>query len=83
MKRWMLTLSFKEPPTPEVIALIPAEQARVREMLAEGSLETLYIAADNSHVWLVMKGDTAEDVKAAYATLPMHAFFDPQLTPLN
>lgn len=63
---------MKQAPTAEVMALFPAEQARVAELMAQGVLESLYVAADFSKAWLVLQSES----------LPLHKFSHVELTPL-
>ena len=74
--KWMVTITFKEKPTAEVLAMLPAERARVAEMVTEGIIEGRYFAADGTKVWFVFQGDSREAIEKALGTLPMHRFFD-------
>ena len=74
--QWMATITFKEKPTAEVLAMLPAERARVAEMVAEGIIGNRYFAADGSKVWFVFQTDSREGVENALNTLPMHRFFN-------
>ena len=51
--RFLIQNTWKEPPTEEVQALIPAELARVKELAEQGISEALYVAADRSGAWEV------------------------------
>ena len=59
MKRWMVIVNF----TRQVdLALIPAERAHVQELMSQKAIEAIYIASDNSKVWLVMQGERSAGV---------------------
>ena len=74
--KWMVTITFKEKPSAQVLAMLPAERARVAEMVAEGLIENRYFAADGTQVWFVFQTDSREGVENALNTLPMHRFFN-------
>lgn len=73
---------MKVMPTPEVMALFPAEAARVAELQAQGTLESLYVAADFSRAWLVLQGESPEVVQQAVESLPLYRFNEVELIPL-
>jgi muconolactone delta-isomerase len=66
----------------EVQALLPAEQARVAELFAEGSLEQLYVAADYGQAWLIARSETLTAAQEAIASLPLAPFVRSSFTPL-
>ena len=70
------------PPTDEMLALIPAEQARGREFDAQGLRVALYVAADFSVTWQVFTADTQADVQRALESLPLYRFGSFTITPL-
>ena len=74
--KWMVTITFKEKPTADVLAMLPAERARVAEMVTEGVIENRYFAADGAKVWFVLQSDSREVIDMALNTLPMHKFFN-------
>lgn len=66
----------------EIMALFPAEQARVAELLAEGILHNLYVAADYSRAWLILEGNSEEAARQALQSLPLYPYSDSELIPL-
>jgi len=78
--RFLTKESFKAQPTAEVMALIPAEQARVRELTEQGLIEAVYVAADNSSAWLVWNCESQEALDELHKTLPMHDYFASNIT---
>lgn len=80
--KFLASNQMKQAPDAEVMALFPAEQARVAELMAQGVLETLYIAADYSKAWLVFRAESEEVAWQAVKSLPLHKFLQVELTPL-
>ena len=79
--RFMVQFTFI--PDPAIPSLIPAEQARVGELVAKGTIQALYLAADNSRGWLVMSGDTQAQIEQAIASLPLHAYMRADLLEIS
>jgi muconolactone delta-isomerase len=80
--RYLVTSKLNQPPTDSIIALIPAEIARGKELDAQGIRLKLYVAADQSRAWQVYQGDTEADVRKAVESLPLHPFVTTTITPL-
>ncbi len=69
--RFLVEMSLNVVPTPEIMALLPAEIARGMELDASGIRESLYVAADNSRAWQVLRADSREAADTIIATYPM------------
>ena len=74
--RFMLTFTWKQPPDDEVMALMPAEQARVKELMDQGIAEPAEMAADRSTLWAVWNCASQEEVQTTLQTLPMHEYLN-------
>ena len=85
MTSFMVVATFK-PGTDmaDVMAVVPQEQARVAELQAEGKIGALYLAtAARQTVFLEAFADSADDALATVTTLPMAAWWDLDVYPLN
>ena len=69
--------------TDEIMALIPAESARGKELDAAGKRLALYIAADQSVVWQVYEADSLAEVQEILDSFPLTRFVTPTITPLQ
>jgi muconolactone delta-isomerase len=81
--RFLIKNSFKEPPTEEVQALIPAELARTKELAEQGISEAMYVAADRSGAWEVWNCGSEEALKEIKKTLPLHKYLNIEITLLQ
>ena len=79
---FMVSASFRPQDQAEILTHIPAEQARVQTLREQGSLQTLYISADRLQVWLVMRGESQEQVQKALESLPLYPYMEVAITPL-
>ena len=80
--KYLVTSKFNQAPTDSIIALIPAEIARGKELDAQGIRLKLYVAADQSGAWQIYQGDTEADIQKAIESLPLHPFVATTITPL-
>lgn len=80
--RFLVETTFSQAPTPEALALIPAETARGKELDAQGVRDRLYMAADQSRAWQVFDVASAEALEAVLASFPLHAYLSHTITPL-
>jgi muconolactone delta-isomerase len=65
-----------------IAALMPAEQAHVRELMERGAIEAIHVAADRSRIWLVVPGDSPDQVRQTMAGLPLYPYMQLEVTPL-
>jgi len=75
--RYMVALGVEVPAErrSELPALLEAEGAHAEEHMRQGIMEAIYVAADRSAVWAVMRADTLGELKRLVAGYPMDAFF--------
>ena len=78
----MITIHFDMQYSQEIGALVPQEQKHVRESMSKGTLEAIYISADRTVVWLVIKGESQEQIQQELSTFPLYPYMQPQFTPL-
>ena len=81
--RFLVKNTWKEPPTEEVQALIPAELARTKELAEQGISEALYVAADRSGAWEVWNCESEEALEEIKKTLPLHKYLNTEITLLQ
>ena len=81
--RFLTKETWKAPPTAEVKALIPAEQARVKELTEQGMIEALYVSADQSGAWMVWNVDSQAALEESHNSLPLHPHMNSEITVLS
>jgi muconolactone delta-isomerase len=81
--RFMVESHFAAPPTPDVLALVGAEQARGQECDAQGLREVLFIRADLTGSWQVFSVPSQADLETLLASLPFHPYMVETITPLT
>ena len=85
MNPFMVVATFKSGThMPDVFAVVPEEQERVRQLQEEGRINTVYLAtAARQTVFLESFGNDIDDVLAMVNTLPMAKWWDIDVFPLN
>ena len=85
MKSFMVMATFR-PGTnmDDVLQHVAAERARIAELESEGKLAAVYLAnTERKTVFLVVNAATLEEATSIVATLPMSAWWDLEVFPLN
>lgn len=54
--QFMVTITFNPEQRDAIMPLIHDEQTRVKQLMEPRVVDAIYIGADQSHVWLVMRG---------------------------
>jgi muconolactone delta-isomerase len=80
--RSLVTVSFVQGQEEAIAARMAAEQAHVRELMEQGVIETINIATDRSRVWLVMQGESLDQVRQALTAFPLYPYMQLEVTPL-
>ncbi len=80
--RMMASITYDSAQREVIAPLIPAEQARVKELMEQGLIDALYIAADQSNAWLVMQGESQEQIQQALDSLPLSPYATVHVTPI-
>ena len=75
MAKHMVSIKFVPGHQAEIAALTPQERAHVAELRTKGILESLYLSYENGGlVWIVINGDSKEEVQKALESFPMYPY---------
>ncbi len=83
--KWMITIRFNPRDAQqqtEMMALIPQEQAHIKVLREQQIVDALYISADRRLVWLVMAGDSQEQVQQQLTALPLYPYMQTEISQL-
>jgi muconolactone delta-isomerase len=69
--RFLVEVAFKKPPTPEILALIPAEIAHGKTFDERGLREALYVAGDDSRAWQIYRVHNRKELEAIIESFPL------------
>ncbi len=62
--------------------LVPLERARIAELREQGIVKALYLSADMAHAWIVLHGESQEQVQHGLESLPLYPYAQVTLTKL-
>ncbi len=80
--RFMVESTPTQPLTDELLAVVPAETARGRELDAPGLRHAFYLAADWSKGWQIFAADSMKEVQRTLTSLPLAHVTQNTITPL-
>jgi muconolactone delta-isomerase len=79
----MVSATFRPQDQAEILARIPQEQARIQTLKEQGTVEALYIGSDLAHIWIVMQGESQDQVQQVLESLPLYPYMEIAITPLS
>ena len=82
MAEFMVSVSFRPQDQAEILPRITAEQAHIRTLREQGTVEALYLSSDRSHVWIVMQGESQNQVQKDLESFPLYPYMEVTITPL-
>jgi muconolactone delta-isomerase len=82
MAEFMVSVSFRPQDQAEILPRIPAEQAHIRTLREQGTVEALYLSSDRLYVWIVMQGESLDQVQKDLKSFPLYPYMEGTITPL-
>ena len=83
MKRFMLNILLEGLDTETRMALLPKEQALVRELEENGTIVDTFIKLDMSGIFMVVVGNDIEEVHSKLSILPYYPFMKIEIIQLR
>lgn len=80
--RFMVEITFIPQHQSEIAALVPKEQAHIKTLMERGIVQAIYISADRSYVWVVMYGESQEQVQQEVQSFPLYPYMNVEFTTL-
>ena len=80
--RFLVESTFNQAPTPEILALVPAETARGIVLDEQGVRELLLLAADMSRGWQVFRAESLAALQEILDTFPLAPYLTTTITAL-
>jgi muconolactone delta-isomerase len=78
----MITIHFDPQHFEAMSTLLPKEQEHVKALMGKGTVETIYVSADRTVVWLLMNGESREQLEQELSTFPLYPYMKAQFVPL-
>jgi muconolactone delta-isomerase len=83
MMEFMVHGTFRRQDQQSILERIPRERERIQVLKQQGTVEALYIASDFSGVWIVMQGESQDQVQKNLESLPLYPYMELTITPLS
>ncbi|GAC1372778.1 MAG: hypothetical protein NVS2B12_40250 [Ktedonobacteraceae bacterium] len=81
--KFMVSASFRAQDQEEMHAFVPQERAHIQVLQEQGTIEVEYLGADRLHVWVVMRGESQDQVQKALEAFPLYPYVrELAITPL-
>ena len=71
---FMVSGSFYPHDQEEILTRLPQEQAHIHVLQEQGTIQALYLSADRSHVWLVIRGASQDEVQKTLEAFPLYPY---------
>ena len=72
--KFMVSASLRAEDQEKMLSLLPQEQAHTQALLEQGTIEVHYLGADRLHVWVVMRGESQDQVQKALEAFPLYPY---------
>ena len=76
MAKFINAFTWNQPPNEEFASLRPAQAAKARELMEQGIIQCLFLAADNSGGWAIYNRESREDVLVILEQLPLRKYMN-------
>jgi len=74
MAKFINAFTWKQPLNEEFASLRPAQVAKARELMGQGIIQYLFLAADNSGGWAIYNGESRDEVLDVIKKLPLYNY---------
>lgn len=81
--RFLVEIALPQVPTPEILALIPAEIAHGKRLDAEGVREALFVSAQQTKAWQIYHAESEASLERIIAGFPLTPFCAVTITQLQ
>ena len=78
-----MSITFRQQDRTAIMPLIPQEQAHIAALKEQGAVKELYVSSNLSHVWIVMQGESLEQIQQQLQTLPLYNYMKLEILALS
>lgn len=81
--RYLVEVTLKHLPTPEILSMLPAESAHGRQFDESGVREALYVASSEVKAWEIFRAESQAEVERIVGSFPMTPFCNVKISELR
>ncbi len=82
MNQYMIDIDLPEQLDSEFLALIPAQRAKINQLMTKGMISSYSLALDRSKLWVVLLSESEAEAWEVYETFPLADYMNPSLVEL-
>ena len=71
---FMVSASLRAQDQEKMLPLVPQEQAHIQALQEQGTIKVHYLGADRLSVWVVMRGESQDQVQKALEAFPLYPY---------
>lgn len=79
MSQWMVEIRLPENPDRYFYELIPQQRRQIDKLFRKGVIQNYTLSYDRSRLWVVMYGQTVDDVSRVIDSFPMRNYMEPEI----
>ena len=76
MSKFINAFTWNQPPNEEFASLRPAQAAKAKELMEQGTIQYLFLAEDNSGGWAIYNVNSRDEVLSVLEQLPLKKFMN-------
>ena len=76
--RYMISFTFIPDRQSEIQAVLPEELAHINLLRERDIIEEIYLISDGSGGWIVMKGESKEEIQKTLEAFPLYPHIAPE-----
>ncbi len=73
--KFMVSFLFRSEDLVEIKPFVSQERARSKELTKQGVVQGFYVSSDNSHVWMVMKSESRDQLQTYLESFPIYPYY--------
>ncbi len=76
MRKFFVTVALPETMEEDFWKLIPAHRSLINELMQEGTLSLYSVSATRTRGWMVIRGQSPEEVMELVRTFPIYKYYE-------
>jgi muconolactone delta-isomerase len=80
---YMVSASFRAQDLVEIRIHAQEEGARMRALRAQGIINEVYLSSDLLHAWIMLHGESQDDVQKVLESLPLYPYMEVTITKVS
>jgi hypothetical protein len=79
MSQWMVEIKLPENPDRDFYEMIPKQRRQIDKLFKKGVIQNYTLSYDRMRLWVVLYGQTREDITRVIDSFPMRHYMEPEI----